>query len=183
MVEFGPGRGALTLALAASGAHVVAVERDPHMVQDLRRSLGRYPHADRIDLRLGDLRDFDLPGDTYRVVASPPFALTTELLGRLLDDPERGPRRTDLLLQWEVARKHAAEPARSLRSAAWAPWWSFELGERVPRTAFRPMPAVDAAWLTIRRRDPAVLPTWLAAGFSDVLRPHWGRKSSRRQRS
>ena len=32
--------------------------------------------------------------------------------GRLLDDPARGPGRADLLLQWEVARKHATVQRR-----------------------------------------------------------------------
>jgi len=35
------------------------------------------------------------------------------------------------------------------------------------------VPRVDAALLTIRRRDPPVLPTWLAPGFADALRAVW----------
>lgn len=39
-------------------------------------------------------------------------------------------------------------------------------GTDYPRSAFRPVPNVDAALLTIRRRDPAVLPDWLATGLT-----------------
>jgi 23S rRNA (adenine-N6)-dimethyltransferase len=119
-----------------------------------------------------------LPRGAYRVVANPPFNLTTTLLGRLLDDPGRGPTRADLLLQREVARKHAAAPPATLRTAAWAPWWRFTLGEQVPREAFRPVPKVDAAWLTIERRDPPILPEHLAPGFTDTLRSGWQRATA-----
>jgi 23S rRNA (adenine-N6)-dimethyltransferase len=72
----------------------------------------------------------------------------------LLDDPCNRLRRADLIVQREVARKRAGKP-RSLLSASWSPWYSFRLGRRIPRTAFRPVPAVDAAVLVVeRRREP-----------------------------
>jgi 23S rRNA (adenine-N6)-dimethyltransferase len=129
--------------------------------------------SNRVWVVHGDLRHVPLPDRPYRVVSSPPFGLTTALMARLLDDPRAGPYRADLLIQREVAVKRAAEPPTSLRSAAWAPWWAFELGERVPREAFRPVPRVDAAWLTVRRRDPYVLPAWLAPGYAEALRGVW----------
>lgn len=173
VVDVGPGRGALTLPLARAGARVLAIERDRHLVEGLREQVTRERLASRVDVRRADLRDVTWPAGPYRVVASPPFALTTAVLSRLLDDPGRGPTRADLVLQWEVARKRAETPPTTLRSAAWAPWWRFELGERVPRQAFRPVPAVDSGILVIRRREPPVLPSWLAPGFADVLRPSW----------
>lgn len=173
VVEFGPGRGALTLPLARAGVRVLAIERDRRFVAELQERIERERVADRVQLRRGDLRDVALPREPYRVVSNPPFGLTATLLARLLDDPGRGPTRADLLLQWEVARKHAAQPATTLRAAAWAPWWRFHLGERIPRAAFRPVPAVDAAWLTVERRQPAILPDHLAGGFAELLRPAW----------
>lgn len=173
VVEFGAGRGALTLPLAGTGARVVAVERDPAWARDLRQRLRARGLTDRVRVVEGDLRDVRLPAGPFRVVANPPFALTTALLERLLADPDTALQRADLLLQWDVARKRAANPPTSLRSAAWAPWWSFALGERVPRRAFRPVPAVDGGWLTIQRREPPVLPTWLAPAFREGLRDLW----------
>jgi 23S rRNA (adenine-N6)-dimethyltransferase len=99
--------------------------------------------------------------------------MTTEVLGMLLDDPERGPRRADLIVQFHVARKHATVPPVALRTASWTPWWTFELGRRMSREAFRPCPKVDAAVLTIRRRDPPILPTRLAPTFRETLRRSW----------
>ncbi|CAN5387324.1 23S rRNA (adenine(2058)-N(6))-methyltransferase Erm(37) [soil metagenome] len=173
VVDLGAGTGALTLPLAAAGARVVAVERDPRWAQSLRRSVTAAGLAGRVEVVEADLRRVRLPPSPYRVVSSPPFSLTTAVLSRLLDDPEQGPWRADLLLQRAVAVKRAAEPPTSLRSAAWAPWWRFELGERVGRQAFRPVPGIDTAWLGIDKRDPPVLPTWLALGLAAALRPVW----------
>ena len=39
--------------------------------------------------------------------------------------------------------------------------------------AFRPVHAIDAAVLTILRRDPPVLPFSLAPGFRETLRSAW----------
>ena len=175
VLDIGAGRGALTIPLALAGTRVLAIERDRRMVADLQQRIEAAGVADRVRIRRGDLREVPWPRQPFRVVANPPYALTTWLLSRLLDDPRTGPSRADLLLQAEVARKRSSEPPTTLRSAAWAPWWSFDLGERVRREAFRPVPAVDAAWLTITRRDPPVLPPDLAPRFRDVLEPHWSR--------
>lgn len=173
VVDVGAGTGAVAIPLARAGANVVAIERDRRCVAELQRRVEHAGVGARVRIRRADLREARWPQPPYRVVASPPYALTTSLLARLLDDPPRGPERADLLLQWEVARKRAAQPPTTLRSAAWAPWWRFELGERVSRRAFRPVPATDSAWLTIIRRDPPILPEDLAAGFHEALRPHW----------
>ncbi|QBI19571.1 methyltransferase domain-containing protein [Egibacter rhizosphaerae] len=173
VVEFGAGTGALTVPLATTGARVIAVERDPAWARQLRERVRAEGLHDRVEVVRADLRAYALPRSPYRVVSSPPFALTTDLMRRLCDDPDRGPERADLLVQHEVAVKRAAEPPATLQSSAWAPWWTFELGPVVPRQAFRPVPRVDGAWLTVRKREPPVLPTRLAPGFREVLRPAW----------
>jgi 23S rRNA (adenine-N6)-dimethyltransferase len=183
VVDVGAGRGALTLPMAEAGARVLAIERDAVFVRHLQTEVEQRNLGGLVQIRRGDLREVPLPSRRFRVVASPPYGLTTTVLRRLLDDPDRGPTRADLLLQWDVARKRAQEPPTTLRSAAWAPWWRFELGEKVPRDAFRPIPKVDSGWLTIVRRDPPLLPTSLARGFGDVLAPAWEREHTHRGRS
>jgi len=177
VVDIGAGAGALTLPLARAGTEVWAVEADPVWAARLRRTAEQAGLAKAIRVIEADLRRLRLPRHRpYRVVANPPFGLTSEVLGLLFDDPAHGPGRADLILQQEVARRHAASPPAALRTAAWAPWWRFELGLRVGRDAFRPRPSVDTRVLVATRRDgDPVLPLWLAPGFLDVLRPAWGR--------
>lgn len=173
VVEIGPGRGALTVPLARAGAAVVAVERDPKMVTALRATLDQAGVAGRVKVIRSDIRRFRWPQGPYRVVGNLPFGLTTAILEQMLDHPVEGPTRADILVQSVVARNRADVPPSSLRSAAWAPWWTLEVDEVVSRTAFRPPPSVDAAWLKIERRHPPVLPVWLAPAFRDTLRTPW----------
>jgi len=173
VVELGAGTGALTRALLDAGVEVWAVERDPVWSKRLRRAMAGWGAHGNSRVIEADLRRLRLPPTPFRVVANPPFGLTTEILAKLLDAPDHGPDRIDLIVQREVAVKHSRHPPASLRTAAWAPWWEFHLGTTIDRAAFRPRPRVDAAVLTIVRRDCAVLPTWLAPRLRELLRPAW----------
>lgn len=173
VIDFGAGTGALTLAIAAAGARVLAVERDPVWSQRLRVRVRDAGLEERVRIVLGDLRTVTLPSGRWRVIASPPFGLTTTLLRRLLDDPGRGPALVDLVLQFEVARKFAAHPPTTLLGSSWAPWWETTLVERIPRTSFRPIPGVDAGWLRIQRRRSDMLSPELAPAWETFLRDAW----------
>ncbi len=173
VLDLGAGRGALTIAAARAGARVLAVELDPVWTKQLRRRATALEVDHLVEVVEQDLRRVPLPTGSYRVIANPPFRLTTSILARLFDEPDSGPWRADLVLQREVAHKRAISPPTTLRSAAWAPWWTFELGEIVPRTAFRPMPGTNAAILVARRRQSPVLPAWLAPEMRKLLRPGW----------
>jgi len=175
VVDIGAGRGALTFACATAGARVIAIERDPVWARQLAAHVRDRALANRIEVVRADALTWRVPDEPFRVIANPPFGMSTDLLTRLLGDPVHAPDRCDLILQLEVVRKRCQTPPDTLRSAAWAPWWTFAAGPTIPRTAFRPVPRVDAALLTIRRRTPAILPDWLAPRFAESLRPAWER--------
>ena len=175
IVEFGAGRGALTIPLASIGARVIAIERDHVWARHLRERLLTAGLADRVEVVVGDALGVPLPTEPFRVISSPPFNQTTRLLRALLDDPVAGPTSIDIIVQWEVARKRTALPPSTLLSTIWAPWWRFEIVRAVPRTAFRPIPKVDAAWLSIVKRKRPLLPPQLAPDFATFARSHWRR--------
>ena len=165
------------MAIANRGARVVAIEPDPVWASRLRARVREQRGDGWVEVVEADFRDTPLPDERYRVISNPPFALTTVLLSYLLDHPEVGPWRADLLIQREVAHKRADSPPSTFRSAAWAPWWEFRLGPEVDRRAFRPVPAVDATVLIAERREPPVLPTRLAPNMRALLRPGWERSA------
>lgn len=91
-----------------------------------------------------DLADLRLPARPFRVVANPPFAATAELVRLLL--------RSDRLLSADLVLQRAAvhrwvERASGSRGRGKR---RVDVGIRVPRSAFRPPPRVDAAVLTLR---------------------------------
>jgi 23S rRNA (adenine-N6)-dimethyltransferase len=171
VVDVGAGTGALSLASARRGAEVVALEIDPIWASRLR-SIAIGPPG-TIDVVNADFLGWPRPTRPFRVVGCLPFGATTAILHRLFDDPYVPLLRADLIVQWEVARKRAETPPSTLISAAWAPWWEFHLGQRIPAHCFRPAPRVDGGVLIALRRDPPVLPLAMADGFEDFVRARW----------
>ena len=180
VIEIGAGRGSCTFALAELGVEVVAVEKDVHFAAALRRDVRRRGLTN-VKVVEGDVLAAGVSlgrlagGRPFRVLGSLPFGATTSMLRLLFDDPasSSAPWRADLVVQLEVARKRAAIPPTTLLSTTWVPWWRFDLGRRIPATAFRPVPAVDAAVLRVTRRATPLLPTRLAKSYADFVRQSW----------
>lgn len=146
VLDIGAGHGALTGPLLDTGAQVLAVELHERRAAGLRERF-----ADR-GLRVVrcDLRELRLPRRPFRVVASPPYALSTALVQLLLRTDRLVS--ADLVLQRAAARRFAERPppARHARR------YRLEVTTSVPRRAFRPAPQVDSAVLRISpRRAPA----------------------------
>jgi 23S rRNA (adenine-N6)-dimethyltransferase len=172
VVDIGAGSGALSIACARHGATVLAIELDPWWTARLQERI----HRERVrNIRVihDDALRWPLPSQPFRAVGCLPFGITTASLRRLLDDPSIQLTRADLIVQLEVARKRAAVPPSTLLSTTWAPWWVFELGRLLPARSFRPVPSVDAAVLTVRRRSPPLLPVSMAADYASFVRDNW----------
>ena len=170
VVEVGAGLGAITRALARRDVRVLAVELDPDWVRHLRQ---RCQDNQLVTVVEGDFLKQPLPRQPFRLAGSLPYARTTDILRHVLDDPSGALQRADVIVQWEVARKRAAVPPSTLLSTAWAPWWAFRLGARLPATLFRPRPKVDSGLLTILRRQPPLLPPTLAPAYARFVRDNW----------
>ena len=136
VLDIGAGEGALTAHLVRAGARVVAVELHPQRARILRE---RFPG---ITVVHADATSVPLPGRPFRVVANPPYGISSSLLRTLLAPGSRL-LAADLVLQRAVVRKHASGPARR---------FSLTVGLALPRRAFLPPPHVDSAVLVIRRR-------------------------------
>jgi len=171
VVEIGAGAGALSAELVRHGVELCAVELDPDWAAALRARFRAAPTPIRVVE--GDFLAFPWPDRPFRVVGSLPFGATTQILRRLFDDPASALERADLVVQWAVARKRAEIPPQTLLSTAWARWWKFALGPRLPAHAFRPVPRVDAALLCATRREPALLPPALARDYAAFVRARW----------
>ena len=172
VLEVGAGSGAVTLALARRGLDVIALEVDPIWTEKLAGVARRFGGS-RIHVMRADVLTFPLPTRPFRVIGNLPFGATTAILRRLLQDPQAGMQRADLIVQWDVARKRTAIPPETLLGTTWAPWWEFELGNRIPSTAFRPVPRVEAGHLVVRRRAKPLLPPTMAAAYGNFVRDWW----------
>ncbi|MDQ6728654.1 MAG: 16S rRNA (adenine(1518)-N(6)/adenine(1519)-N(6))-dimethyltransferase RsmA [Actinomycetota bacterium] len=176
VVEIGAGLGALSLALAETGASVTAIEIDGGLVPVLRRVVEpagvRVVEADALRLDWSTLLD----GSGWALVANLPYNVATPLIADLLDGvPAIG--RMLVMVQREVGERLAAVPgddaygAVSVKVAYWA---TAKVVGRVPPTVFHPVPKVDSALVRIERRaapavgaevDPAWLFRLVGTGF------------------
>lgn len=152
VLDMGAGHGAITAALASSGARVIAIERDPRCAAGLRRRVAGHP---RVSVVEADLREVRLPRRDFLVVASVPFSITTALLRRLAGDPSVPLAGAELLVAWGVARWLTARVPRDAETAWWTARYQMRIACRVPAASFAPPPRVAAAHLSIRPRPLA----------------------------
>jgi len=136
VLDIGAGHGALTGHLIQAGARVVAVELNPRRADVLRE---RFPG---ITVVQADAARIPLPGRPFRVVANPPYGISSCLLRRLLAPGSRLSA-ADIILQRAVAHRYADTATRRFTLA---------VGLALPRLAFLPPPHVDSAVLVVRRR-------------------------------
>ena len=160
MVEVGAGLGSLTVALAAAGASVVAVEFDRDLVRALREVVAPWPEVRVVE---ADAMRLDwastLPGDGWKMVSNLPYNVAVPLL---MDMLEGVPRIGSFLamVQREVGERLAAgsgDEAYGAVSVRVAYRAEASVVRRVPASVFWPRPAVDSVLVRIARRDePAV---------------------------
>lgn len=160
VVEIGPGVGSLTTELAATGATVVAVELDRHLLPVLAETvepLGvRIVHGDALVV---DWDDVLTGADSWSLVANLPYNVATTIVLELLD---RVPAIADMLVmvQREVGERLAAPAGGSaygIPSVKLSLWATAEVVARVPATVFVPQPRVESVLVrVVRRPAPAV---------------------------
>lgn len=145
VLDVGAGWGALTEPLVAAGARVLAIELHPGRAQALRVRFEAAP----VKVVQCDAAELRLPWRPFKVVANPPFGVSSALLTTMLRSGSPLIS-ADVVLQRAVVRRYAEGSARG--SARWLRTWTATQGFALPRRAFTPPPRVDSAILVIRRR-------------------------------
>jgi 23S rRNA (adenine-N6)-dimethyltransferase len=154
VVELGAGGGMLTRQLARVTREVVAVEYDPCWASRLEE---RFLGDGNVRVVQGDALTVRLPKEPFVVVANIPFNATTSILHRLLDDPTAPLQSAHLLVQKQVALKHARSTPTTLKTLNWSPWYGFSAGLELPADAFHPKPEVDACLMVAAKRGPPLV--------------------------
>ena len=175
-LEIGPGRGALTLPLAARAGRVVAVELDRAFARQLRERAPR-----NLEIIEGDALTVDLAAlvpKGSRLAGNLPYYVSSPLLRRFLD-LHAHLRDLHVMLQDEVATRVAAVPGSrdyGILSVLYALWAEVTIPLRFPPGAFEPAPRVDSAILRARflAAPRAVVPDM--ASFESLLRQAFTRR-------
>jgi 23S rRNA (adenine-N6)-dimethyltransferase len=148
VLDIGAGTGALTAPLVTAGARVIAIELHPQRAQLLRDRFD----GKRVRVLQVDVSDLRLPRRPFRVVANPPFGLTTALLRRLLHRHSQLVR-ADLVVPHHVAARWSA--GRGSDARRWTTQFAAVQGLRLPGHAFVPPPPNPVSLLRLQRRSGA----------------------------
>jgi 16S rRNA (adenine1518-N6/adenine1519-N6)-dimethyltransferase len=167
ILEIGPGTGALTKSLLATGATVVAVEADARAVIILETTFAGEIASGKLRLHHADARTLDvtnlgLKGGGFKVVANIPYYLSGFLLRTLLEGTHQ-PTTLVFLMQKEVVTRIARDPKESILSLSVKAFGVPKYIKTVTRGHFNPPPKVDSAILQVTHIS--------RANFTDATEP------------
>jgi 16S rRNA (adenine1518-N6/adenine1519-N6)-dimethyltransferase len=151
ILEIGPGKGALTEYLLATGAKVFAVETDFEMVKILEEKFDVQIKNGQLVLIRDDILKFNLnsikefAAGKYKLIANIPYYITGEIIRKFLSE-NNYPEKIVLLVQKEVADRIIARDGKeSILSIATKVYCKPKFIETVKAGSFVPAPKVDSA--------------------------------------
>jgi 16S rRNA (adenine1518-N6/adenine1519-N6)-dimethyltransferase len=160
-LEIGPGRGALTRALAPRVARLVCIEIDRDLVSRLSGSLPPNATVVQGDVLRADIASIvtELGSAPVRAAGNLPYNISSPILFKLIGAADGGRILSDatLMLQKEVAERLAARPgSRAYGALAVQVARVADVQHHfvLPPGAFRPAPAVSSAVVSLRFRQP-----------------------------
>ncbi|MCE9629036.1 MAG: 16S rRNA (adenine(1518)-N(6)/adenine(1519)-N(6))-dimethyltransferase RsmA [Candidatus Vogelbacteria bacterium] len=206
ILEIGPGRGALTKALLATGAKVVAIEKDHQLISDLENTFEPELKNGQLQLLEGDIlqasellslkniaqadraehsnfpagkyaHSENLIASSYKVIANIPYYITGELL-RLFFETTNQPSLMVLMVQKEVAERIVARDGKeSILSISVKVYGTPKIIATVPAGAFIPKPNVDSAILAITNINHQAFPnTQTEVDFFAIVKQGFAQK-------
>lgn len=152
-IEIGAGQGQMTRLLAARSAALVAIERDPLLVQRLQEEVQQDPAQwPGVGIVSGDVLTCDigaLVAGRFRVYGNLPYYITSPILHHLFPYADRLDS-IHIVIQHEVAERIVASPCSrdyGYLSVICQFYTKPQIVLRIPPGAFRPPPKVNSALL------------------------------------
>lgn len=151
VLEIGPGTGILTRELAKKAKKVIAVEKDPKMVEILKETL---VGINNVEIVNQDILKFDtkykIQNTKYKVIGNLPFYLTSPVIRKFLEVVEVKPIQLVFMVQKEVGQRIAARPPKmSILAVSVQVYAKPEIISYIRKSSFWPKPKVDSAIIRI----------------------------------
>ncbi len=162
LIEIGPGQGALTERLAASGARLDCIELDRDLAAHLTKL---YRHSGNVHIHQQDVLKFDLDqlitdNKPVRLIGNLPYNISTPVLFHLFKYSQKI-RDMHFMLQLEVVQRMSAQPGGKNYGRLSLMLQYFCAAEKlfdVPPHAFTPQPKVNSAIVRLTpHRHPTVI--------------------------
>lgn len=158
IIEIGPGQGAITDPLQASGAQLRLIELDRDLIPQLQQ---RYAACDNVQIDHMDALQLELSGEPVKVVGNLPYNISSPLLIRLLYQASQI-KAAVFMLQKEVVQRVCAQPGdKTFGRLSVMLQHRFDCSAHldIPPSAFIPQPKVDSQILLMTPKpNPTELP-------------------------
>jgi 16S rRNA (adenine1518-N6/adenine1519-N6)-dimethyltransferase len=165
VLEIGPGKGALTKQLLASGCQLIAIEKDKNLYDLLKIKFEKEIASNQLVLLNEDILQFNFNYKLkamsyeltdYKLIANIPYNITGAILKKFLTAKNQ-PKSMVLMVQHEVAKRIIARNPRhggaggkeSILSISVKAYGEPKLISKVPARYFSPAPKVDSAIIAI----------------------------------
>jgi len=152
VLEIGPGSGIILEELTKQAGHVIGIEIDFELYQNLKN---KYSNRKNLTLYLGDALSFPVPREKYKVFSNIPFAIEGELIRKFLNEANAP---VDCLL---VVRRDLAErlcQKNTLFNIANRPFFEFSIFHYFNKHDFSPSPKVEAVMFRFKKRIEPQIP-------------------------
>lgn len=154
LLEIGPGQGALTTPLAASGAKLDCIELDRDLAAHLEREFANESkvHIYQQDVLKSDLGDITKASKSLRIVGNLPYNISTPVIFHLLKNHSLIEDMV-FMLQLEVVQRMVAKPGNKIygRLGLMVQYFcEVEHLFNVPSSAFTPKPKVVSAIVRLK---------------------------------
>ncbi|HDD68920.1 MAG TPA: ribosomal RNA small subunit methyltransferase A [Candidatus Korarchaeota archaeon] len=182
VLEIGAGLGFLTEEIASKGPKAIyAVEKDPELASML---LERFKREPRIRVICEDvLKLLPFKGNYTKVVANPPFSISSRILLGLLDSEFKS---ASITFQYEFVERLTAEVgSRSYGSLTVLTWLKFDatVVKRIDRSSFIPKPDVDVVLIKIEPRKRGLMMDPMEWAFLKQMLPFLFERRKRKLRN
>lgn len=153
LLEIGAGNGVITQGLLEARAEVWAIEKDPFLFQFLKQLFGEDPrlHLIQKDVMHTDLAE--LPPS--ELISNLPYNITSPLLYKIWQIPDKYDKLL-LMTQVELAERLTAKIGTyqyGCLTVLYNITHHVKILHRISRYCFRPVPKVDSALISLKRRD------------------------------
>ena len=187
VLEIGPGMGALTEKLLATGCQVLAIEKDDELFELLRQKYEKEISSGQLNLIHDDilnlqLTTYNLQLGRYKLISNIPYNLTGVIIKKFLETDSQ-PKKIVLLVQKEVAERIVSRDKNkeSILSISVKVYGIPKYIETVKAGSFVPMPQVDSAIIAIENISKEFFKSFTEKDFFNIVRA--GFKSKRKKLS
>lgn len=164
IIEVGPGLGILTKRLAETGKRVVAIEKDKHLSNVLKKRWISFRNVEIVssDILVCDIDSLVKKAERYAIVANLPYNITARFLKQYLSEKEHKPVEMVVMIQKEVAERMSAPAGRLTKLGLLSQIYSDTtiLINTISKDSFVPPPKVLSAVVrcVIRKKPLPIFP-------------------------